>query len=207
MKRIRKIAIIIFAPILIQLLYACPKCPKRGVSSFEFTDLDITGKRIFLLDSTGKIEDSMSYKHIVLQFGFQFGNFALVPSNALPQFIPTLHAFSCPGFFMQSRDSFTRVSVITIQNYDAQHLAGSDISDIVRFADYQSRGSTQVDSTLAQQFNTALRFQNSGVGGVLRQSLILKKKPQTASEYQFELKCFMSNGRLLQRTTDKIYFR
>ncbi len=202
--KITKVFLILLAWLTIEgLISCCRNCQEPKRSSYTYK-----GCSALHLDNSGKepIEDtsgSVSAKAYGIRLLLTK---ALIAHQQRPvSFLMTpAYAFSCgcpPEEEITARDSITQIRIFSLQDFDAQHGAGSDISEYFRIledsyflsiAEYLPKASTTLFSSLDLEQQV---------------DFLLIQLPAESKLYRFRIDISLTNGQVLSYTTSDILLR
>lgn len=96
------------------------------------------------------------------------------------------------------RNRVTQLNIFTLDDFDAQHLAGSDVTSYFYefFSGNYHPAADALDMSTAE-FETRL----------IQRDLLLMEPPATAGNFSFEVQLVLSNGDTLSQTTQNVYLQ
>lgn len=199
MIRVKKVVFLILLPLIVQLvIFCCPNCD--GVVSGSYTKLEVDNldnSGIEALIATG---DSITRNAFGIRIHLERDKISCKESPNYNSIIPSANAFRCECLpdHIVAEDSITAIKVITLQNFDTNHLSGDDISSYFQFfknyhftsiADYVANLHGTLDD--ASELNSKI-------------DLLLAHPPLNTGMYQFKIQILLSDGRILEAITSEI---
>ena len=202
----KKLIILFFllVPIASVLFHACCPC------DVETQHRNYSHKAIFLknLDNSGeKIIESESLQLNKNAYGIRLyltreKNVVACTKQMNSFFIQSAYATSCkcpPEFLYFPSDSIVSIKIFTVNNFDNQHSAGSDVTDYFRV----SGSFSVIESYVANMYYTyADDFEYWGQE--INLGLLLMTAPTTNNKHQFEIQVTLSDRRILKEQTLEI---
>jgi hypothetical protein len=131
------------------------------------------------------------------QFGIMIDFHKIVYSSINYSLTNNAFAIDCPiEYLLQHK--IESISIFSLNKFDQDHLADSDISDYFKAIIYpiQSKPNT-IDSTLAYQYGINYMHTGSSDNNL---ELLLNKAPQSDSLFRFVVKVKLSNNELVDTT-------
>ena len=105
-------------------------------------------------------------------------------------------AYACvPPPVQQSNEVIEKIEIITHQDFDSTHLAGSNVTDL--FVDSWNQNSIQEALENDPYFYLSQSFKY----------YVLTTSPTTTKSYDFTVKYNFTNGKVLETTIDKVVIK
>lgn len=191
--KVRKVFILLFLPLIAQVIFISCHCPEPLIeyySNKEFT--------LFNLDNSGyepKITtaDSVPKEAFGVRLQLEREKTAFY-KPIQPVFFQSAYAFrrECPPPRILPRDSVLSLKVFTLNDFDASHPAGSDVSDY--FKVFERNNFRPIEPYLKAE-NTTL-FSEEQLKEKL--DLLLMTAPVLNKSHQFKIEISLSDGRLIE---------
>lgn len=195
--KIKKIIIIFLFALIVQLIVSC--CGGCG----EPLELHYTNKEIIIssLDNRGEVPlVSSSTTFIKTAYGIRINftreNIACIKkTNTF--FIQSANALSCkcPPDHYLPRDSITSLKIFTLNDFDSNHSANSDISDY--FKVFKKNTFTPISSYLKNSDSSL--YYNQGYNQDT--DILLMSPPTINNKHKFKVQIILSDGRVLEQET------
>jgi len=201
MKNFYKVILILMLPLLVEIVISCCNCTDTTFINYTNCSLNV-----FNLDNSGSaIRISQSDTLSKEAYGIRISIYRsentceLIRNNTL--FIQSVSAIHCscpPEFEYLPLDSIVSVSIITKNDFDAEHLKSSDVTEYF----YVTNGSGYISfkgyfdniiAKISDYFETAYEL-----------DLLLMTPPNIGAEHQFEINVELSDGRNFNNQTRKI---
>jgi hypothetical protein len=199
--KINKILSILLLLLLVELITACCNCIEP--TSYYYTNCSLTVKN---LDNSGP-EPVVAHSDTLLKNAYgirvtvsRFENTCITKVNGF-SFIQSAYAFDCfcpPEVQYLALDSIASIEIKTINDFDAEHLANSNISDY--FYVFGGNEFTPIVESIANLETTLYDFENP----TLEFDLLLMSPPTAGTRHQFEVLIGLSDGRVLTAQTGYI---
>lgn len=199
--KVRKVLILLFLPLVAQVIFVSCNCPEPLIEYYSNTKFIL-----FNVDNSGygpKIttSDSVPKEAFGLRLQLEREKTAFYkPAQSV--FFQSAYAFTrqCPPPQLRPRDSVTSITVFTINDFNASHLAGSDVS--VYFKVFERNIFTSIEDYI-KQYQTVLYTDQQ-----LEESrdLLLMTPPVLNKRHQFKIEISMSDGRLIELLSTEINF-
>jgi hypothetical protein len=196
--RINKILSILLLLMLIELIAACCNCVEP--TSYYYTNCSFTLKN---LDNTGA-EPVVAYSDTISKNAYgiritvsRIENTCSTKLNGF-SLIQSAYAFDCfcpPEVQYLALDSIASLEIKTINDFDAEHPANSDISNY--FSVFKGNEFTPVNEYITNLETTLFDLENS----TLEFDLLLMSPPTAGTRHQFEVIIGLSDGRILTAQT------
>jgi hypothetical protein len=199
--KINKILFFLLFPLITELVVSCCDCNIETLIG-HYTNKDIVLTNI---DNSGSEPITTTANSVPKQaYGIRTQlnrekTACLSPSKSI--FIQTAYATSCncpPPNQLLARDSVTAIQIFTLNDFDANHPANSDVSDYFRIF----KGSSfSTISDFIIDYNTIL-YDESELE--LLFDVLLMTPPILNQKHYFKIKISLSDGRTLEATTTSI---
>lgn len=198
--RINKILFVLLFPLIAEVVISCCDCIDPLIG--HYTNKTIVVKNI---DNSGSEPMTTTANSVPKEaFGIRTQlnrekTACLSPSKSL--FVQTAYATSCdcpPPNQLLARDSVTTIQIFTLNDFDTNHPANSDVSDYFKVF----KGSSF--STIAdfiKKYNTIL-YSDSELE--LTFDVLLMTPPSLNKSHYFKIKITLSDGRTLEGITTSI---
>lgn len=162
--------------------FGCRKCPPSK-SFFDIEGLQMNyafkgegpGNEVF-----NPLADSMKFENLRLQIGYTVRFYSYQPTNSF-SFIPAVYALECvEDGSGGKKEKLTDIQLVTLSNYDANHVAGASINDIIN-----------INGLTVAQF---LKDQNSYSLDAFGDQIDFQQKPDPTAKQAFKLFFKLDNG-------------
>lgn len=194
----KKILFFLFLPLLTELVLSCCDCP-------ETQTLHYTNKTMLLqhLDNSGSGPVVTTSGRVPkAAYGIRIDVVReKTAAHRKTLFLPAAYAYSCgcpPPLEILPRDSITAIRVFTLQDFDASHAAGSDVSGY--FKSYTPYYFLSITDYLQKSRTVLLDESELST----RVDLLLMTPPALNTLHQFRVRLTLSDGRTLEQETTPI---
>ena len=209
MKKRLIVLFFLLVPIASALFYSCicPPCPRQQFRVFTHKSLSLIN-----LDNSGaRPVESESLQLNKNAFGIRLYLEGEVISAATHRarggslLIQSAYAISCgcpPAFTYTANENILSIRIFTMNDFDSQHPANSDITDLFRVG----RSFSTVESFVANRrdsFEGDVEFE-FWQEHELTIDLLLMFPPTANNKHQFEVQVALSDGRVLKQQTIEI---
>ena len=200
--RLIRIIIVLLLPLIAEVVISCCDCPKPFIKHYtnkliEIQNIDNSGSEAIITTANSVPKEAFG-----IRIRLHSEKTACVyPSRSF--FIQTASATKCdcpPEYQILASDSVTAIQVFTLNDFDTNHPANSDISDY--FKVFQ-RSSFITIADYIKSYRTVLYDDNELD---LKIDLLLMTPPATSKSYKFEIKITLSDGRILEGESTAIKF-
>lgn len=189
--RFKKVLIILLIPLAADLLVACCDCDEPQLFRYTNSNLELQN-----LDNRGQAPVIAS-NGIALKEAFGIRMTVKCETTAFKQppvsfFINRSYALSCgcdPAIQYRAKDSVVALQIITLGDFDPQHLAGADVSAYFKLYFYNSF--TSISDYLEKD---AKIFYYNEVKNINLDALLIVPPPENGV-YQFRIEMELSDGR------------
>ena len=208
----RKRAIILFfllVPVTSVLFHSCicPPCPRQQFRDFTHKSLSLMN-----LDNSGArpVESELLQLNknafgIRLFLEAEFSPALTHQSRGGSFLIQSAYAVSCwclPEFVYTAKENILSITILTLNDFDSQHPANSDVTDLFRVA----RSFSTIENFVANrphsfEVDIELEFWQEQE---LTIDLLLMFPPSANNKQQFEVQVALSDGRILKQQTTEI---
>lgn len=114
--------------------------------------------------------------------------------------ITTAYALKCWNF-IYTEDSIAQVSIKTLNDFDKTYKAGMEVTNLFARLGYTSDrnkiNKTAIDSIIFEEIDDNNSF--------IKQSIYLNAAPETPRDVQFDIEVTLSNGKVLNAKTQKVF--
>lgn len=186
-------------PLMVELIVACCDCIEP--TYFNYTNCSIT---INNLDNSGA-EPIVTQSNTISKDAFGIRvvinrneNICKVETNK-SLFIQSAYATSCdcpPEFQYLPLDSITSVKIITVNDFNSEHLENTEVSEY--FFVYRGHEFYKIDEYVDNIETTLYDFENP----TLEFDLLLMSPPTIGTEHQFQVTVELSDGRIFNAQTE-----
>jgi hypothetical protein len=117
-------------------------------------------------------------------------------------FIQSAYAVDCfcPTNTYLARDSILSIKIFTVNDFDSQHAANSDVTDYFKIIhSYQS-----IENYVANIQYTFGEYRDSLADSEFQIDVLLMTAPTTNNKQQFTVQVALSDGRILEQQTPEI---
>jgi len=198
--RINKILVLILFPLIAEVVVSCCDCIDPFIG--HYTNKTVEVKNI---DNSGSEPITTTANSVPKEaFGIRTKlnrekTACLSPSNSI--FIQTAYATSCdcpPPNQLLARDSVTAIQIFTLNDFDTNYPANSDVSEFFKVF----KGSSfSTISDFRKNYNTIL-YSESELD--LTFDALLMTPPSLNQSHYFKIKITLSDGRVLEGITTSI---
>ena len=198
--RTKRVSIIILTVFLLRVIISCCDCPKLNEHKYSYDNLSV-----YNLDNSGQnpvisLTNIVPSKAYGIEIDFSLIRVALNRSKTLTVF-PEAFAQDC--FCLDSlqyiaKDTITSIDITTIDDFDSQRPANSDVSYLFKILQNNSY------VTFQEYINQPeIIYQNKIPEKEILQ-LFLLQPPQFLGEHKFKIGITLSDNRLLTTTTNPV---
>lgn len=186
------------------LLIACCNCPEPVLSQYTNCSLEIQN-----LDNAGtELKASTNNEIPKKAFGIRLK--INLKEDMCMGTVPTLfmssaNAFSCdcyPEWIASPIDSITSIHIYTVNEFDATHPAGVDVSDY--FHVFEFNEFYRLPEYINRHTNILFDYYIDDFIIPLQWDLLLMSAPTSGVEHQFKVQVNLSDGRVLSMLTNKV---
>lgn len=203
MKRINKIILILTIPLMVEFAISCCDCKETTFlnytnCSLTINNLDNSGVSPVITQSTSISKNAYGIR---ISINRSESICEVKRNNSL--LIQSAYATSCdcpPEVQYMPLDSIVSVIIITSNDFDSEHLRGSDVSKL--FYVFKGNEFTKL-SEYIENLETELY---DYVTPTFEFDILLMSPPTIGIEHQFEVSIKLSDGRILNAQTGKIEF-
>jgi hypothetical protein len=199
--KMRKVLILLLLPFIAQVIFVSCNCPEPLIEyysnkNFILSNLDNSGKRAVIATRDSVPRAAFGLR---LQLNREKTAFYKPVQSA---FFQSAYAFSrgCPPPQIIPRDSITSLKVLTLNDFNASHLSGSEVS--VYFKVFERNSFTPIEEYI-KQYKTIL-YSDEQLEEKL--DLLLMTPPVLNKHHQFKVVISMSDGRLIELFSTEINF-
>ena len=198
--KLTKIIIVLIVPIMAEVGISCCHCSDPLIGhytnkTFSVTNLDNRGSEVMVATAASVPKEAYGIR---MQLGRE-KTVSIIPPKSF--FIQTAYATSCrcpPPIQLEARDSMTDIHVVTLNDFGANHPAGSDVSDLFKVF---KRYSFSTIPDFIRRYNTILVSDDELE---LTLDVLLMTPPDLNTSHSFKIIITLSDGRILQETTTPI---
>lgn len=189
----KRVAIIFGVIYTFQVFLACVDCGGPGEDRYELNNItahhiDNTGDQ-YTMTTANQVSKS-AYGILVT---FEISYLAKVSENSF-SLITSSYACS-PVQELHGMDTISNMEIRSLQDFDAEHLAGSDVSDLFEIV---NMGEVKKLDDYVDRFGSGNTHDANSC------YLMLKTPPTGTGPFEFELEALMKDGRKLKTTTSAI---
>lgn len=195
--KVKKILILLLLPLFSDMLVACCDCEDPQVfkytnSSLEVQHLDNRGQSPVIAVGDVALKEAYGIRMTVKceRTAFKQPPFSL--------FLNRSYAFSCgcdPAVQHHAKDSITAIRIITLDDFDITHSAGSDISDYFRL--YAWNNFTSITDYLPKEAKVFYYDEPKNI----ELNALLMQPPVQPGFYRFRVEMDLSDGRSFIKET------
>lgn len=197
----KRILFFLFLPLLLDVfIVGCCDCPTPEYFNYSNCSLSVEN-----IDNAGANpiiapSDTILKEAYGIQLTIERSE-DICQHQTLPLFSSNAYALSCLCEYQvyDYRDSATSIRIFTLNEFDQNHPANSDITDY-----FKTGGFVEVSFHL-QQINQQLHNRDSV--GNLELDVYLLRPPQNSRDFQFKMEIAFSNGKVLEATTPTTYLK
>lgn len=198
--KVKKILILLLIPFFSDVLVACCDCEepqlfKYTTASFYLQHLDNRGQSpVVAADDTALKE----------AYGIRITVRCEKTARATPAFsffLNRSYAFSCgceAAIQYHPKDSIAAIRIITLNDFDAAHPSGSDISDYFKL--YTWNNFTSIDDYVGKEAKIFTYEEPKDI----EMNALLMQPPAAPGSYSFRIEIDLSDGRTLIKETSTV---
>ena len=198
--KVKKVLVLLLIPVFCDMLVACCDCGEPQLFRYtnkvlELEHLDNRGQSAVVVAGEPALKEAYSIRLTVK------GETTAFKTPSFSFFINRSYAFSCgcdPAIQYLPKDSITAIYVITVNDFDAQHPAGTDISAYFRL--YTWNNFTSIDDYLQKD---AKIFSYDEPKQIILNALLMQP-PASSGVYRFKIVMDLSDGRRFDKETSTI---
>jgi len=206
---IKKVAFLIFLPMIAEVVIACCDCGVPLLKNYSNQFLAVDN-----LDNSGEEPVVTTLPTVPkLAYGVRiYIKREIVACNhpVTPGFIQSAYAFSCdcpPALQIAAKDSIVAINLLSAYDFDADHVAGSDVTEYFRVFEYRSFRT--VNEYLEDQNgfddHTISRWTLEDESQLdFKLTMLLMKAPAIQVSNKFRIRVAFSDGRVLEQETTAI---
>lgn len=215
MKTFKKLLIIGFSYYIIIFLAGCfsCKCPKSYFKSYESLAFKVDALEYGPLSDTASVfpqpisGDTANALEFGLELKFDIEKFAFQEQHNHFSFLPEANACDCAERLLTPKDTISNIQVVTLNDFDVLHPAGTEIDDLFFFLDKDYNPELLVYTPLTAVSERASRYYVAENGGRLGIVVYLKATPETPRFVKFQLVVNYTNGKSLTALSREMYLR
>jgi hypothetical protein len=195
----KKVLFIILTTFSIRVIISCCDClqPEEYFYSFDYFS-------VYNLDNSGKLPiisetNTVPKEAYGIQIDFSLIRISLNHTKTFMMF-PEGKAFDCfcKDTLFTARDTISSIEVLTIKDFDLQHPANSDVSELFKVLTYS------MYLTLQEYLDQPEKVYYSYMPAKEPLSLFLLRTPDNIGEQQFKIEIMFSDQRMLSLTTNPV---
>lgn len=201
MKLLLRVLLLLTVPFMLRVLAACSidGCEDAGIyqyshKSFEVSAIDNSGSQPVVVTSGEVVERAFGIRLSVdrdqIASIFQHSDFS---------FFTPLSATDCEPAHYIAEDSIVTLKVYTVEDFDAEHGAGSDVSEYFRF--FHHSYYVALDDYIGV-FGAETIINTGDLEKEI--DLLLMTVPELNTTHQFKVQVVLSDGRVFEETTPTI---
>lgn len=198
--RLKKVLIILLIPLAADLLVACCDCEEPQLFKYTNSNLELQN-----LDNRGQAP-VIANNGIALKeaFGIRMTVKCEATASVQPKvsfFINRSYAFSCgcdPAIQYLAKDSVVALRIITLEDFDPQHLAGADVSAYFKL--YTRNNFTGINEYLER--NATVFYYDEAKN--INLDALLMKAPTANGTFTFRVEMELSDGRSFAKESSTI---
>lgn len=204
------IALLYYAVAISSCLDKQCNCAPVTNGKFNYTDLSTANLIYNIKGDTAFSNDRTTADTITSgQYGFQMQlEYKILAAHrkASFSFINTAYACDCVMSQFYNVDSITNITITTLNNLDATHLAGSNVNAYFKALsyDYSPQRIAYYDALSPGQYNGP---HNPSVTGVIHSELLLKTPVPANQEIAFEITFTFASGNKLSAKTKPVFLK
>lgn len=196
----KKVIFLLVFPLIAEVMISCCDCIDPVVQHYTNKTISVSH-----IDNSGK-EPIVAASNSIIKsaYGFRLqltrGKLACLEKR-YSFFIQSTYAMGCrcpPPSQFNAKDSITTIKVLTLQNFDDTHAAGSEVSDYFKI--YHEFSFAAIADYL--RVSTWTLYDEKELEPQL--DFLLMTAPVITGEHQFRIQIFLSDGRILETETSTI---
>ena len=187
------------------VISGCCNCPSAPTHNFRWTTLTTSTHGYTILDREVSYPDDtcVDFSDSALVIRAELGYELLAAQQAKPfSLFNQAYACSCVDGFYKFERSLSSLKVLTLQPFDTQHPAMSDVTEYFKSKRFTNNGYPDGLGDLN------LRLENSSIYEMpdSKFDLYLDRKPVPGADYQFRIVLTLNDGSTIESTTSKLQF-
>jgi len=197
--RIRKVAFLIITVFTVRILISCCDCPLTTEYQYSFDYISV-----YNLDNSGN-ELIISQTNIIPKKAYgiliDFSLLKVGLNNIQLEGFPVANAFDCfcPAETQYTpKDTIVSITITTNNDFDNQHPAESNISDLFKLLGSDRYITIQEFLRMSEKIYEYTKPENEKI------DLFLLQPPEVAGEYSFKVEVLLSDNRLLTMTANPV---
>lgn len=194
----KKVLFIILTTFLIRVIISCCDClqPEEYLYSFDYFS-------VYNLDNSGKLPiisetNTVPKEAYGIQIDFSLIRISLNHTKPFLMFPEGRAECFCKDTLFTTRDTISSIEVLTIKDFDLQHPANSNVSELFKVLTYS------MYLTLQEYLDQPERVYYSHVPEKEPLCIFLLKTPDNIGEQQFKIEIMFSDQRMLSMTTNPV---
>jgi len=198
--KINKILVVLLLPLIADTIISCCNCEETVVKyysnkSIEVLNLDNSGNKAVVATNDTARKEAFGIRVMLKKEKTSFLN----PPKTL--FLQAAYAYDCfcpASYELLPRDSITAIQIFTLNDFDTNHPANSEVS--VYFKVFEYNNFTPI-SEYVKNYKTLL-FDDAELGQSI--DLLLMTPPQIPGSYKFKVRFNLSDGRIFEQESTAI---
>ncbi len=196
----RRILFFLFLPILADVfIVSCCDCPTPEY--FNYSNCSLSGENLDNAGPDAKVAmgDTILKEAYGIQLTIERSE-DICHLQGLPLFSSSAYAFKCDCEYTtyDYRDTATSIQIFTLNDFDQNHAANSDITDY-----FKTGGFVDVSVHLNEINQSLQHLDTAG----LDLNIFLFTAPEKPGKHQFKVEIVFANGKVLDATTSSIYLK
>lgn len=198
--KVTKVLTLVFTTLFLDVLVACCDCDppqlfKYTNSSLEVENLDNRGQYVAVATNGTALKEAYGIRMKIQckTTAFHQPRFSFLLNQS--------YAFSCrceDPIQYHAKDSVVALRIITLDNFDPEHQAGSDITDYFKW--YGGYYFSEITSYIKQRAPVFYMEDDKQT----TEDMLLMHYPPQSGIYSFRVEIDLSDGRTLTKDTDSI---
>lgn len=197
-----KVIFLLLLPFILEIAASCCRCDAPVKSSYVHCSFTTNNLNIINGISSVSISGFISKDNYGIQLNVNRKELTCSAPTQSFSLMSSAYACSCaPGFEFEATNTITSITVSTVNDFDATHLGGSDITSYFE-VNYLSEVYSLTDFIAV--IKTKLYALDSFVAGNLSEfiaDLSLATAPILGTQHQFEVQIVLSDGQILSQQT------
>lgn len=196
----KKIIFILLLPLILEIVVSCCECIEPIFQNYTnkaitINNLDNSGREPIVSASTSILKTAYGIRIQLL------GEKIACIERPISIFIQSAFATKCdcpPSYQFLPKDSITSIKILSLNDFNSNHSANSEISDYFKVYKYYSF------STIQDYLKNTPAVLNYESDLAIKIDLLLMTAPTIDNQHKFRVQITLSDGRILEQDTSII---
>jgi hypothetical protein len=213
MKKIIQKSLVIALVYYAVAIIGCVKCNCKNIESkeFKYKEIAVQNLRFSFVEAKNYIIYELNIDSVERnQYGLgALINYELALNKCTKKnngFINAVYACDCVIGEPFSKDTFDKISIITLRNLDDSHLAGSDVTDYFKIVGVNSMGSLVYNNLDFYNIQRGSLFPIDWNGKAIRELYFTNPK-NISDTVMFEIRIKHSNGTTISAQSKPVFLQ